>query len=348
MAHQTAGLELGPATVRSSRRSVAPRIPLGLIRSAAVIVADHLTKVYPGKRAIEDVSFEVKAGEIVGFLGPNGAGKTTTMRILTCFQPATEGTARVAGFDVFEQADEVKQRIGYMPESPPIYPEMRVGEYLEFVARIKRVPRSQVRSRLANAVERCGLGDVQHRMTGKLSKGYRQRVGLAQAILHSPPILILDEPTSGLDPKQVVEVRRLIRELAGEHTIILSTHVLPEVSMTCERVIIINRGHVVLSSQLQDLTTHGTDLQTLQLELVAPADVAPALAAVRGVQKVEPMPGRDGHRRYRLVAGRDPQLRPQLAAHVVQHGWGLVELRTEETSLEEIYLKVVAAEGSVA
>jgi ABC-2 type transport system ATP-binding protein len=318
------------------------------IRRPDVIVADHLTKVYPGKRAIEDVSFEVKAGEIVGFLGPNGAGKTTTMRILTCFQPATEGTARVAGFDVFEQADAVKQRIGYMPESPPIYPEMRVREYLEFVARIKRVPRSEVRARLASAVERCGLGDVQHRMTGKLSKGYRQRVGLAQAILHSPPILILDEPTSGLDPKQVVEVRRLIRELAGEHTIILSTHVLPEVSMTCERVIIINRGRIVLSSELKDLTTHGMDIETLQLELMVQTDVAEELAGIAGVQRVEPMPGRDGHRRYRLLAKRDFNLRPQLSAHVVQQGWGLVELRAEETSLEEIYLKVVSAEGGVA
>jgi ABC-2 type transport system ATP-binding protein len=313
-----------------------------------VIVADHLTKVYPGKRAIEDVSFEVQAGEIVGFLGPNGAGKTTTMRILTCFQPATEGTARVAGFDVFEQADAVKQRIGYLPESPPIYPEMRVREYLEFVARIKRVPRAEVRSRLESAVERCGLGDVQHRMTGKLSKGYRQRVGLAQAILHSPPILILDEPTSGLDPKQVVEVRRLIRELAGEHTIILSTHILPEVSMTCERVIIINRGRIVLSAQLKDLTAHGTDLETLQLELVVSADVAAALAGLAGVQRVEAMPERDGHRRYRLICARDANLRPRLASHVVQQGWGLVELRAEETSLEEIYLKVVSSEGGVA
>jgi ABC-2 type transport system ATP-binding protein len=313
-----------------------------------VIVADRLTKVYPGKRAIEDVSFQVGAGEIVGLLGPNGAGKSTTMRILTCFQPATEGTARLAGFDVFEQADEVKRRIGYLPESPPLYPDMRVHEYLEFVARIKGVARADIRRRIDETVERCGLGDVQHRTTGKLSKGYRQRVGLAQAILHAPPILILDEPTSGLDPKQVVEVRRLIRELAGEHTIILSTHILPEVSMTCQRVIIINQGRIVLSERLDDLGGHGTDRETLQLELVVAPDVQEQLAAQAGVHRVESMPARDGHRRYRLVCDRRAELRPTLARWAVERGLGLVEMRAQETSLEEIYLRVVSAEGRAA
>jgi ABC-2 type transport system ATP-binding protein len=313
-----------------------------------VIVADGLTKVYPGKRAIDGVSFHVRAGETVGFLGPNGAGKSTTMRILTCFQPATEGTARVAGFDVFEQGDEVKRRIGYLPESPPLYPDMRVREYLEFVARVKMVPRSEIRPRLDNTIERCGLGDVQQRITGKLSKGYRQRVGLAQAILHSPPILILDEPTSGLDPKQVVEVRRLVRELAGEHTIILSTHILPEVSMTCERVIIINQGRIVLQENLQDLAAHGTDRETLQLETEAPNDVAADLGAVAGVLRVEATPPRDGHRRYRLLCERRPGLRRVLSQLIVERGWGLLELRAQETSLEEIYLRVVSGEGAPA
>ncbi len=313
-----------------------------------MIVADRLTKVYPGKRAIENVSFQVRAGEIVGFLGPNGAGKSTTMRILTCFQPATEGTARVAGFDVFEQADEVKRRIGYLPESPPLYPDMRVREYLEFVARIKMVPRSEIRRRLDATVERCGLGDVQNRTTGKLSKGYRQRVGLAQAILHGPPILILDEPTSGLDPKQVVEVRRLVRELAGEHTIILSTHILPEVTMTCERVIIINQGHIVLAEDLKDLSTHGTDRETLHLEIIVAADVSAEVGAVAGVQRVEAAPATPGRRRYRLLCERRDDLRPALAKLIVEHGWGLVEMRTQETSLEEIYLRVVSAEGRAA
>lgn len=313
-----------------------------------MIVADGLTKVYPGKRAIDGVSFHVRAGEIVGFLGPNGAGKSTTMRILTCFQPATEGTARVAGFDVFEQADEVKRRIGYLPESPPIYPDMRVREYLEFVARVKAVPKSEIRGRLDNTLERCGLGDVQNRMTGKLSKGYRQRVGLAQAILHGPPILILDEPTSGLDPQQVVEVRRLVRELAGEHTIILSTHILPEVSMTCERVIIINQGHIVLQEDLQDLAAHGTDRETLQLETGVAQDVAADLGAVPGVLRVEAMPHHQGHRRYRLLCERRPGLRQQLSHLIVDRGWGLLELRAQETSLEEIYLRVVSGEGAPA
>jgi ABC-2 type transport system ATP-binding protein len=313
-----------------------------------LIVADRLTKVYPGKRAIEEVSFEVGAGEIVGFLGPNGAGKTTTMRILTCFQPATEGTARVAGYDVFEQADDVKRQIGYLPESPPLYTDMRVREYLEFVARVKRVPRNEIRSRISNTIERCGLGDVAHRLTGKLSKGYRQRVGLAQAILHAPPILILDEPTSGLDPRQVVEVRKLIRELAGEHTIILSTHILPEVSMTCQRVIVINRGRIVLSSELEDLTRHGTDRQTLQIEIAIDRDVATEIAANAGVQRVEAMPGTEGTRRYRALCDRSREVQPRLAAFVVGQGWGLVELRVEETSLEEIYLRVVSSEGAQA
>jgi ABC-2 type transport system ATP-binding protein len=313
-----------------------------------LIVADRLTKVYPGKRAIEDVSFEIGAGEIVGFLGPNGAGKSTTMRILTCFQPATEGTARLAGFDVFEQADEVKRRIGYLPETPPIYPDMRVGEYLEFVARIKGVPRSEVTRRMADAIERCGLGDVRHRITGKLSKGYRQRVGLAQAILHGPQILVLDEPTSGLDPQQVVEVRRLIRDLAGQHTIILSTHILPEVSMTCERVIIINQGRIVLMEDIEDLGRHGTDRETLQLEVATATDLQTDLAAQPGVHRVESMPARDGHRRYRLLCDRRTDLRPGLARWVIERGFGLVELRAQETSLEEIYLRVVSSEGRAA
>jgi len=311
-----------------------------------VIVADRLTKVYPGKRAIENVSFEVQAGEIVGFLGPNGAGKTTTMRILTCFQPATSGTARVAGFDVFEQADEVKRRIGYLPESPPLYPEMRVREYLEFVARIKFVPRSEVRSRLERTIERCGLGDVQQRSTGKLSKGYRQRVGLAQAILHGPPVLVLDEPTSGLDPKQVVEVRKLIEELAGEHTIILSTHILPEVSVTCRRVIIINAGHIVLAEELQDLA-HTAQRETILVELQVDHDVVAELRGLPGVERVESLPVNGARRRYRISGPRGGETRLRISSHAARQSWGLLELRSQEPSLEEIYLRAVAADRRV-
>ena len=311
-----------------------------------MIVADRLTKVYPGKRAIENVSFEVQAGEIVGFLGPNGAGKTTTMRILTCFQPATSGTARVAGFDVFEQADEVKRRIGYLPESPPLYPEMRVREYLEFVARIKFVPRSEVRSRLERTIERCGLGDVQQRSTGKLSKGYRQRVGLAQAILHGPPVLVLDEPTSGLDPKQVVEVRKLIEELAGEHTIILSTHILPEVSVTCQRVIIINAGHIVLAEELQDLA-HTAQRETVLVELQVDHDVVAELRGLPGVERVESLPVNGARRRYRISGPRGGETRLRISSHAARQSWGLLELRSQEPSLEEIYLRAVAADRRV-
>ncbi len=309
-----------------------------------MISAENLTKIYPGKRAIAGVSFSVDKGEIVGFLGPNGAGKTTTMRILTCFQPATAGTARIAGYDVFEQADSVKRSIGYLPESPPLYLEMRVREYLEFVARNKWVPKAERRRRLENTLERCGLGDVQHRIVGKLSKGYRQRVGLAQAILHNPPVLILDEPTSGLDPKQVVEVRKLIGDLAGEHTIILSTHILPEVSMTCQRVLIINQGSIVLSQKLRDLDGRADDRETVLLDVQAPPEAAKRLASVEGVRSVEAVPA-DGARRFRLLCERGPAVRHRLARFVGEQGWQLLQLRNQETSLEEIYLRVVSAEG---
>jgi ABC-2 type transport system ATP-binding protein len=310
------------------------------------IIADGLTKVYPGKRAIEKVSFRVGRGEIVGFLGPNGAGKSTTMRILTGFQPATEGTARVAGFDVFDRADDVKRNIGYLPESPPIYTEMRVREYLDFVARIKGVDRQARRARIDEAIDKCGLADVAHRITGKLSKGYRQRVGLAQAVLHKPPILILDEPTSGLDPKQVVDVRRLILGFAesGDHTILLSTHILPEVAMTCGRVIIIHNGHIVLSQTLEDLSGDNRDHESLLLEIGAEHDVSEDLRTLDGVRRVETDHG-DVPRTYRVVCARGDAMRARLARFVTDKGWDLLLLRPRETSLEETYLRVVAAEG---
>jgi ABC-2 type transport system ATP-binding protein len=310
------------------------------------IVADQLTKVYPGKRAIENVSFRVQKGEIVGFLGPNGAGKSTTMRILTGFQPATAGTARVAGFDVFEQADEVKRNIGYLPEAPPIYTEMRVREYLEFVARIKGVGKKLRRARIDEAIEKCGLEEVAHRITGKLSKGYRQRVGIAQAVLHKPPILILDEPTSGLDPKQVVEVRRLILGLAKSmhQTILLSTHILPEVSMTCGRVIIINHGHIVLSQSLEDLSGENQQNETIVLELIADGDVAPPLQGLDGVRSVEASSNGAKHS-IRVICERSDAMRARLSGFIAQQGWQLLLMRPQETSLEEVYLKVIAAEG---
>src|SRR5262247_940927 len=218
-----------------------------------MIEVDHLTKNYGAVAAIRDVSFSVSPGQIVGFLGPNGAGKSTTMRILACFMPASSGMARVAGYDVFQQSMEVRRRIGYLPENVPLYTDMRVAPYLDFVAEVKGVGRSERRRRVADVMDRCLVADVQNRLIGKLSKGYRQRVGLAQAIISDPHVLILDEPTIGLDPQQITEIRSLIKSLAGDHTVILSTHILPEVSMICEGVIIINRGRVVASGPLDRL-----------------------------------------------------------------------------------------------
>jgi len=236
--------------------------------SLSMITVQHITKRYGTHVAIEDVTFDVKQGEILGFLGPNGAGKTTTMRIITCFMPPSEGTVRVAGFDCFDHPQEVKQRMGYLPESPPLYQELTVTEYLRFVGQLKRLSPSRISGRMAQVIEQLGLGSVRHRVIGHLSKGFRQRVGLAQALIHDPPVLILDEPTIGLDPKQIIEIREVIRGLAGSHTLILSTHILSEATAICDRVVIIDRGHIVaedtpaqLSSRLRQSETYTTHTQ---------------------------------------------------------------------------------------
>src|SRR3989440_7749384 len=231
-----------------------------------MIKVEGLTKRYARTVAVNDISFEVEKGQIVGFLGPNGAGKTTTMRVLTCFLPPTSGKATIAGFDVQEQPMEVKRRIGYLPETPPVYPEMEVIEYLDFVGRIKGVPKSNLRSRIDEVMQKCAVTDVRNKQIGKLSKGYRQRVGLAQAILHNPDVLILDEPTSGLDPGQIIETRDLIKGLAGEHTIILSTHILPEVEAICEHVVIIAKGKLVATDTVENLTSRLRGAETVALE----------------------------------------------------------------------------------
>ncbi|PYR55634.1 MAG: MFS transporter, partial [Acidobacteria bacterium] len=234
-----------------------------------MIEVQHLTKRYGRVTAVEDVSFRVERGEILGFLGPNGAGKTTTMRILTGFIPATEGKAIVAGFDVFEQPIEAKRRTGYLPETPPLYPDTSVIEYLTFVSKIKGVPPGERKDRIKAVMQRTRIDDVADRLCAKLSKGYRQRVGLAQAIIHNPDVLILDEPTAGLDPKQIIETRELIKELAGSHTIILSTHILPEVSQTCERVVIINKGRVVAVDTPDNLTARLQGSETMYVQVDA-------------------------------------------------------------------------------
>ena len=261
-----------------------------------MIKVEGLTKRYARHVAVNNISFEVAKGQIVGFLGPNGAGKTTTMRMLTCFMPPTDGSAEVAGFDVRKDPMEVKRHIGYLPESPPVYPEMEVVEYLDFVSRIKNIPKAGRKQRINDVMERCAIADVRNKEIGKLSKGYRQRVGLAQAILHNPDVLILDEPTAGLDPHQIMETRDLIKELAGEHTIILSTHILPEVEQVCERVIIIAKGKLVATDTVENLTKslHGAEIVSLEIAGGTEAAIRERLERIAGVAKVLPKELRDG------------------------------------------------------
>jgi len=253
-----------------------------------MIEVRNLTKRYGDLTAIRDISFTVGRGEILGFLGPNGAGKTTTMRILTGYMPASSGTVTVDGFDVFENSFEVRRRIGYLPESPPLYTDMTVESYLEFVARIKGVTRADLQAATDRALEICGLADVRHRLTGHLSKGYRQRVGLAQALIHNPPVLVLDEPTIGLDPRQIIEIRKLIRELAGDRTVILSTHILPEVSQICEKVVILASGRIALEQRMEDLLKQGVSLEDVFLRAISKEEAAPEEADARAPIEAPP------------------------------------------------------------
>jgi ABC-2 type transport system ATP-binding protein len=252
-----------------------------------MIEVQHLTKRYGDLTAVSDISFSVASGQILGFLGPNGSGKTTTMRIITGFLPATSGTAKVSGFDIFEDSFEVRKRIGYLPEMPPLYNDMTVTAYLRFVARLKGMPRAEIADALDRALSRCGLSQVTDRVTGHLSKGYRQRVGLAQAIIHNPDVLILDEPTVGLDPQQIIEIRTLIKELAGAHTVILSTHILPEVAQVCEKVVIINAGRVVKEDLIADLTKEGQTLEEVFLRAIAQEDPQTERSPESGEKEVE-------------------------------------------------------------
>jgi ABC-2 type transport system ATP-binding protein len=314
-----------------------------------VIEVQHLTKRYGRVTAVEDVSFRVERGEILGFLGPNGAGKTTTMRILTGFMPATEGKAIVAGFDVFDQPIEAKRRTGYLPETPPLYPDMSVAEYMSFVAKIKGVPPADRRQRIKAVMERTRVSDVAGRLCSKLSKGYRQRVGLAQAIIHNPDVLILDEPTAGLDPKQIIETRELIKELAGDHTIILSTHILPEVSQTCQRVVIINKGHVVAVDTPDNLTSRLQGSETLYVQVDAEgADALTVLEGITGVTRVVESDRRATVAGYEVESVHGHDVRRDLARTVVTSGWGLLELRPMRMSLEEIFLSLTTDETATA
>jgi len=320
-----------------------------------MITVQGLTKRYASHVAVDNISFEVQKGQIVGFLGPNGAGKTTTMRVLTCFLPPSAGTARVADFDVLEQPMEVKKRIGYLPETPPLYPEMEVHEYLEFVGRLKGVPKDDLARRVAEVSEKCSVGDVSKKLISKLSKGYRQRVGLAQAIIHNPDVLILDEPTSGLDPHQIIETRDLIKGLAGEHTIILSTHILPEVEQLCEQVIIIARGKLVAKDSVANLTSRLRGAEMVSLEVsprngtpLNPGEVQSKLERVAGVSRVAAHPAGDGHLAFTVEGQQGQHIRPELARLVVESGWNLNELHAAGLSLEEIFLELTSAPAAQA
>jgi len=312
-----------------------------------MIEVQGLTKHYGAFTAIRDVTFNVAPGQIVGFLGPNGAGKSTTMRILSCFMPASGGTARVAGYDVFSQSMEVRRRIGYLPESVPLYTDMRVAPYLDFVAEIKGVPRGERKRRVAEVMDKCLISDVQNRLIGRLSKGYRQRVGLAQAIVNDPHVLILDEPTIGLDPRQITEIRALIKSLAGEHTVILSTHILPEVSMVCSGVIIINKGSVVAQGPIDSLVQEFFPNSRVQVELGAPADVArDALRGIPGVLDVRDVLTGDGNAAFSVEAARDRDVRAEIFQLATQRRWSLLELRRVGMTLEEVFMRIVAGEDT--
>ena len=313
-----------------------------------MIEVQHLTKRYGRVTAVDDLNFRVERGEILGFLGPNGAGKTTTMRILTGYMPATEGKAVVAGFDVFEQPIEAKRRTGYLPETPPLYPEMTVREYLQFVARIKikGMSSSERKNRVEESMRRTRVDDMANRHCGKLSKGYRQRVGLAQAILHNPEVLILDEPTAGLDPKQIIETRQLIKELAGTHTIVLSTHILPEVSQTCDRVVIINKGRVVAIDTPANLTARLRGSETMYVQVdAAGQDAAPRAAG--GAGRARRLRRRHARRRRRVRSQQRDGAATSAASSPAPssaQNWGLLELRPSRMSLEEIFLSLTTEE----
>jgi ABC-2 type transport system ATP-binding protein len=308
-----------------------------------MIEVHNLTKNYGAVAAIRDVSFDVAPGQIVGFLGPNGAGKSTTMRILACFMPASGGSARVAGYDVFKQSMDVRKRIGYLPENVPLYTDLRVGPYLDFVAEVKGVGRTVRRARVAEVMERCLISDVQHRIIGKLSKGYRQRVGLAQALVGDPQVLILDEPTIGLDPRQITEIRSLIKSLAGSHTVILSTHILPEVSMVCGGVIIINKGAIVAQGPIDNLVEQFFPTSRVHVTVQEPTPaVLTALGGLRGVTGVQA--SSDGAGVFVVETERGRDVRADIFQLAAQQKWPLLELRQVGATLEEVFMRIVAGE----
>jgi ABC-2 type transport system ATP-binding protein len=316
-------------------------MPDSSTNGTATIVVQDLVKTYGSYDALRGVSFDVQKGEVLGFLGPNGAGKTTTMRILTGYMPPSSGAVTVAGYDVFDDSMEVRKRIGYLPESVPLYPEMSVWDYLDFAARLHRV--SDRDDAIERAMEMTSIGDKADWLIGKLSKGQRQRVGIAQALVHDPEILILDEPTIGLDPKQIIEIRKLIKSLAGDHTVILSTHILPEVSQTCSRILIINQGKIVAEDTPERLTGRVRRAEHVHLQVVKPAPEIPTeLEKIQGVLSVQLKEESQGEYEIETIQGTDR--RAEIAQAVVQRGWGLLEMRPVNLSLEDVFLKLTTSE----
>jgi ABC-2 type transport system ATP-binding protein len=326
-----------------------------------MISVKDLSKTFGNTAAVNSISFEVDRGEVLGFLGPNGAGKTTTMRILTCYLSPDDGTATVAGFDVMEDSIEVRRRVGYLPESAPLYQDMDVVSYLKFVADIRGIPRDLTSERIRRMIATCGLSKVLGRNIGELSKGYKQRVGLAQTLIHDPEILILDEPTTGLDPSQIIEIRELIKEIGRERTVILSTHILPEVEATCSRVLIINEGAIVASGTPEELQTAAGGEEVIHVSIRAPgapaggadapeggaahsAGVTDALSSIAGVAAAEVEDSGGGYTRYSLKAGGGTDLAADVFRMAVERGWTINELRRETLSLEDIFLKLTTRE----
>ncbi len=312
------------------------------------IEVDKLTKFYGPSRGIVDISFSVEKGEVMGFLGPNGSGKTTTMRMLTCFFPPTSGSARICGYDIQQSSVDVRRCIGYLPESVPLYREMHVTAYLHFFAEVRNIPRRVRASRVDEAIERCGLQGVSHRLIGRLSKGYRQRVGIAQALLHSPEVLILDEPTVGLDPRQIHDIRSLIKDLGTTSTVILSTHILPEVSMTCDRVIIIHEGRLIAVDTPQNLMQRLQQTPRVLLSVEGPPEkITESLLNISGVIGAARIGEAAGLTAFRVETEEDPEIMNRLARMVYENEWRLREIRPFDMSLEDIFIQLVTEEEKV-
>ena len=310
-----------------------------------MIKVSHLTKRYGERMAVQDLNFEIQRGEIVGFLGPNGAGKSTTMKIITGFMPATQGEVEVAGFDVFSQPLEAKKNIGYLPETPPVYPEMKVSDYLDFAAHLHGVQKNKIKSMVDAAIQKTNLGEVKNRLIRNLSKGFQQRVGLAQALVHNPKVLVLDEPTVGLDPKQIIEIRELIKSLGGDHTVILSSHILPEVTATCERIIVINNGKIAAEDTIEGLSLKMKGGLIYSLEVKNPIEKGmQAIRAIAGVKSVNGV----GHKWVVELNPHGGEIRDQIVAAAVESGAGVFEFSSEKISLEEIFLQLTTEEGALS